>query len=161
MGVSGSGKTTIARALAERLGHDFMDADDLHPPANRARLAAGTALTDADRAPWLDSVARAISSRVAGGGRIVVACSALKRVYRDRLRRAAEHMVFVHLDLDRDTLMQRIHRRRGHFMPQSLLDDQLATLQPPAADERAVIVRPLGPVADTVEQVISNLRRIA
>ncbi|MBW3549592.1 MAG: gluconokinase [Proteobacteria bacterium] len=159
MGVSGSGKTTIARAVAERLGHGFVDADDLHPPSNRARLAAGIALTDADRAPWLDAVARAIWARLAGGGRIVVACSALKRVYRDRLRRAAEHMVLVHLDLDRATLEQRLRLRRGHFMPQSLLHDQLATLQPPAADERAIIVRPVGPVVDTVEQVISKLRR--
>lgn len=160
MGTSGSGKTTIASALAERLGCGLLDADDLHPPANRARLAAGIPLSDADRAPWLDAVAHAIGAGIAGGHQIVVACSALKRAYRNRLRQAADDLVFVYLDLDRKTLLERMRHRRGHFMHESLLDDQLATLQPPAGDERAITVRPIGDVADTVERAILDLQRV-
>uniref|UniRef100_A0A8J7VUM0 Gluconokinase n=1 Tax=Coralloluteibacterium stylophorae TaxID=1776034 RepID=A0A8J7VUM0_9GAMM len=157
MGVSGSGKSPLAEALAQRLDRRLLDADDLHPPANRARLAAGVPLTDADRAPWLDAVAAWIEGERAAGNAVVVACSALKRSYRERLRRTApDEVLFVHLDLDHDTLMQRMRARRGHFMPPSQLADQLATLEPPAADERAVVVAPLGPVQDLVGRVLET-----
>ncbi|MFC4729680.1 gluconokinase [Coralloluteibacterium thermophilus] len=157
MGVSGSGKTTIGSALAARLGYRFQDADDLHPPGNRAKLAAGVPLTDADRAPWLDAVGAWLAAARAGGDGAVVACSALKRRYRERLQAAAPGMRIVHLDLPRDVLAQRMAHRRGHFMARSLLDDQLATLEPPGEDEGAIRVRPLGPVAETVAGLVAAL----
>jgi gluconokinase len=147
MGVSGSGKTTIGERLAARLGLRFADADDLHPAANVAKMRAGIALTDDDRWPWLD----AVGTVLARGG-VVVACSALRRAYRDRLRDAAPYEL-VYLDGDRRLLAERIGLRKGHFMPATLLQSQLDTLEEPAADERAVT----GDVALPVEQLVAEI----
>lgn len=133
MGVSGSGKSTVGAGLATRLGIAFTDADDLHPPANVAKMRAGTPLTDADRGPWLDTVGAELAGHSPTG--LVVACSALRRVYRDRLRHHAPGTAFLHLAGDRDVLAGRTTGREGHFMPPALLDSQLATLEPLDADE--------------------------
>ncbi len=132
-GVSGAGKTTVGRLLAVRLGGAFLDADALHPPANVAKMAAGIPLDDADRWPWLRAVAAAAE---AAPGTVVVACSALRRDYRSLLREGiARPVVFVLLGGGRQELAERLARRHGHFMPASLLDSQLATLEPLGPDE--------------------------
>lgn len=137
MGVSGSGKSTAAAALAGALQRAYLDADDLHPPANLAKLRAGIALTDADRAPWLDAIAAWIDANRPA----VLACSALRRAYRDRLRAARTPVWFLHLDPPVPVLATRLARRRGHFMPASLLPDQLAVLEPLEPDEAGLRVR--------------------
>ena len=134
MGVSGCGKSTLAAGLAQALDARFVDADDLHPAANVARMARGEALTDADRAPWLDRVAQVL----ADGAPVVVACSALKRAYRDRLR-AAGGVRFLYLAVPRAELAARMQARKGHFMPPTLLDSQLATLEVPGPDEAVTL----------------------
>ena len=156
MGVSGSGKSTIARQLATALAWDFLDGDDLHPPANIAKMADGVPLEDADRWPWLDAIAGWMTRDRAAGRHGVVACSALRRVYRDRLRRAGPGVYFVYLQVPREELARRL-RRRTHFMPPTLLGSQLATLEEPAGDEPAVRVLAEGPVRDTVEQALRGL----
>jgi gluconokinase len=133
MGVAGSGKSTIAAALAQRLRREFRDGDSFHTPDNVAKMAGGEALTDDDRLPWLDSIAAWLA---ASPGR-VVACSALKRSYRDRLR-AAGPLLFLYLDITPATALRRVAGRPGHFMPASLIDDQFATLERPTSDERDV-----------------------
>jgi gluconokinase len=154
MGVSASGKTVVGQALADRLAVPFVDGDALHPPANVEKMAAGHPLDDADRAPWLDRVAAWLAQHEAGG---VVACSALKRRYRDRLRRDAPDAIFVLLDPPAAVLRARISHRPGHFMPASLLDSQLATLERPDADERAIVITNEATVADTVTAVIGAI----
>ena len=136
MGVSGSGKSTFGAALAEALGARFLDADDLHPPANRQKMAAGIALDDDDRRPWLEAVAAWMAERIRTGQPGVVACSALRRRYRDRLRAAGVGVRFVYLAVPREELDARM-RARVHFMPVTLLASQLAALEPPDADEAA------------------------
>jgi gluconokinase len=140
MGVCGSGKTEIGRLLAARLGCDFLDGDDFHPPANVEKMRAGTPLTDADRWPWLDRLAAEIRTRLGDGRGGVIACSALARRYRDRLGAGRPGVVLVHLDGDRGLLAQRLAARQGHFMPATLLDSQFATLERPAREEGAVVV---------------------
>lgn len=142
MGVSGVGKTTVARALAERIGGRYIEADEFHPPENIAAMAAGTPLTDAMRQPWLESLAMAMQqARTATPDTpVVVACSALKRSYRDVLRAQNPKAIIIYLAADRDLIHARISARTDHFMPPSLLDSQLATLQPPAPDEACVTV---------------------
>lgn len=138
MGVSGSGKSTVAGLLAERLGWDLVEGDDLHPDENVAKMASGVPLDDDDRAPWLDTVSSWIVEHALAGVPGVVTCSALKRRYRDVLR---EHdVVFVHLRGSGELLGTRMAAREGHFMPTSLLDSQFATLEPPQPDERHVDV---------------------
>lgn len=137
MGVSGSGKSTVGWLLARRLDVAFVDADGLHPPANVAKMTAGEPLTDADRLPWLRAVAAELAAAPAGA---VVACSALRRRYRDVLRDGAPGVTFVHLDGSRDVLAARLAARLDHFMPASLLDSQLATLEPLDADEAGVVL---------------------
>ncbi|MDT8909349.1 gluconokinase [Amycolatopsis sp. PS_44_ISF1] len=132
MGVSGSGKTTVGSALAERLGVEYAEADTFHSQANIGKMTAGHALTDADRAPWLESIARWIRRHQETGG--VVTSSALKRRYRDVLRTGGD-VWFLHLDGDRSVLAERMKTRTGHFMPVSLLDSQLADLEPLQPDE--------------------------
>lgn len=141
MGVSGSGKTTTGRALAAGLGWRFLDADDFHPPENVAKMRGGTALTDADRWPWLDALAAEIGAIDARGQSAVLACSALREAYRERLRRAAPIRI-VHLDGDREVIAARLAARHGHYMPASLLASQLAALEPPAEAIRIDLAQP-------------------
>jgi gluconokinase len=138
MGVSGSGKSTVAGVLAGRLGWDFEEGDDLHPPENVAKMAAGHPLTDQDRQPWLARVAAWIREHTDAGRPGLITCSALKRAYRDLLR--GEHVVFVYLAGTREEIARRLAARHGHFMPAALLDSQFATLEEPGADERAITV---------------------
>jgi gluconokinase len=138
MGVSGSGKSTVASRLAERLGWDFLEGDDLHPAANVERMRAGVPLTDEDRAPWLAEIARVVEERVSAGGSVVVTCSALRRRYRDVLRR--DDLVFAHLAGSRDRIASRLASRAGHFMPAALLDSQFEALEPLGDDEYHVSV---------------------
>lgn len=138
MGVSGSGKSTIGALLAERLGVPFLDADDLHPITNVDKMSAGVPLTDDDRWPWLARVGEAVAAASATG--IVVACSALKRTYRDAIRAQAPEAQFVYLDGSRELLASRLGDREGHFMPATLLDSQLEALEPLAADESGATV---------------------
>jgi gluconokinase len=138
MGVSGSGKSTLAARLAAELDCDLAEGDELHPPANVAKMAAGVALTDEDRAPWLAAVAAWIDAEIEAGRSGVVTCSALKRSYRDLLRRP--EVRFVYLEVGRAELERRLAVRRGHYMPASLLDSQLAALEPPQADEDVITV---------------------
>jgi gluconokinase len=152
MGVSGSGKTTVGAALADALRLPFVDGDALHPAANVAKMAAGIPLDDADRAPWLDAVGAVLAA-----GPVVVACSALRRVYRDRLRLAAPELLLVFLDGSREVLAQRMAARPGHFMPASLLDSQLATLERPDPDERPVTVDIAAPVPDIVASLMERI----
>ncbi|KAB8166507.1 AAA family ATPase [Streptomyces sp. 3MP-14] len=136
MGVSGVGKTTVARPLAERLGVPFAEADDFHSPANIAKMSAGTPLTDEDREPWLEAIGRWLRERRESGEGGVVTCSALKRSYRDLLRAEADGEVFfLHLTGSSELVGERIERRTDHFMPPSLLRSQLATLEPLGEDE--------------------------
>ena len=133
MGVSGCGKTTVGRLLARYLEVPFIEGDELHPPRNVELMASGIALTDEDRAGWLDAVAAELARRPEGA---VASCSALRRRYRDRLRRAVPALRFVHLRGDRAVLEERLAQRRGHYMPPTLLQSQLQTLEPPSADEQ-------------------------
>ncbi|MBF6298818.1 gluconokinase [Nocardia amamiensis] len=157
MGVSGSGKTTVGTRLADALGVAYTEGDDFHPPANIAKMAAGTPLDDADRAPWLDALAAAMAERSDRGA--VVACSALKRVYRDRLRATVPEAFFLHLDVPRVELERRITNRREHFLPPSLLDSQLATLEPLDADEKGVTVDATRTPEELVREVVAMLGR--
>ena len=151
MGVSGSGKTTVASALARELGAELVEADDHHPPGNVEKMRAGIPLDDEDRRPWLATLARLLRERHARDERTVLACSALKRAYRDVLRSAVPpaETFTIELDADPDTVRQRMASRTGHFMPASLLDSQLETLEHLEDDERGVIVDANRP-ADTV-----------
>jgi len=157
MGVSGSGKTTVAALLASTLHWEFVEGDDLHPAANVAKMHAGTPLTDADRAPWLARIAAAIDRLRAAGQGGVVACSALRRAYRDVLMRDRPGMALVYLRGDRDILAARMQSRPGHFMPVSLLDSQLATLEEPGADEHPIVLPITGTPAGTVRAIIAAL----
>jgi gluconokinase len=153
MGVSGTGKSTTGRALAQALDLPFLEGDDLHPESNVAKMAAGIPLTDADRAPWLDLIAAELDQPQ------VVACSALKRSYRDRLRQAAPDLVLVYLHGDPELLLSRMSQRDGHFMPTALLDSQLATLEEPAADEDVIPVDVMLRPDEIVELVTGRLRQ--
>lgn len=160
MGVSGSGKSSVGEALAARLGVPFRDGDSFHPEANVKKMASGVPLTDDDRWPWLDAIGAAIKATPDDGG-IVVACSALRRIYRERLTAAAGRpILFVLLDATRDLLEARLGGRKGHFMPRSLLDSQLATLERPAPDERAISVAVDPPVPAVVEAIVDRLPRV-
>jgi gluconokinase len=139
MGVSGSGKTTIASLLADRLRRELADADDFHSDANVAKMARGEPLTDADREPWLAQLAEWIAEHHRNGRSTVLACSALKRRYRDTLRVAApQHVSFLHLTAARGMLLTRMTHRQGHYMPADLLDSQLASLEPLQPDEPGI-----------------------
>jgi gluconokinase len=152
MGVSGAGKTTVGSALANALNMDFIDADDLHPAENKGKMGAGIPLTDDDRWPWLDAVGRAASRRPS-----VVACSALRRRYRDYLGALVPSALFIHLDATRDNIARRMAYRAHEFMPDSLLESQLATLEPLEADEPGFRVDAAVPVAELVDAIIAEL----
>ena len=157
MGVSGSGKTTIGRALARRLGWRFQEGDALHPPENIAKMKAGHPLDDKDRAPWLATIAAAIDEWRGRGECGVVTCSALKRRYRDIIIGNRADVRLVYLEGSRELIGARMAVRHGHFMPASLLDSQFAALEPPAPDEHAIAVSVDTPVADTVAQIAAAL----
>jgi len=157
-GVSGSGKTTVGESLARRLAWPFTDGDSLHPAANIAKMRAGVPLTDEDRWPWLAAVAAVIDERIAAGQSAVVACSALKRSYRDLLLagRPAVRMVF--LDVDRDLLAARLAARHGHFFRADLLASQLADLENPQPAERILVLPAVGTPEQIAQQIISRLQ---
>ena len=156
MGVSGCGKSTMASALGERLGLDMVDGDDLHLPESVAKMRSGIALQDADRWPWLDRIGHYLAQAQEPGR--VVACSALKRVYRERIREQAGDVCFVFLDGDFDLIEQRMRQRVGHYMQPGLLDSQFRTLEKPQADETDVIRLPITePVQDMVAQALQAL----
>lgn len=158
MGVSGSGKTVVGRRLAEVLGWTFCDADDLHPPANVARMKSGTPLTDADREPWLEALTRVVAAaRGEAGPGLVLACSALRRAYRDRLRGADPQMRLVYLSGPETIIRERISARTGHYMPASLLTSQLATLEPPEPEERAMVAEVTGTPEAIVARILESL----
>lgn len=157
-GVSGSGKTTVGALLAGRLGWEFADADDFHSPANVAKMRSGTPLTDSDRLPWLHSIASWMDKRIAAGQSSVLACSALKRTYRDILLDSRDDAVIVYLDVPREELERRLTSRHGHFFPEQLLNSQLADLELPGPDERAVTVPVSGGAAETADRILSALR---
>jgi gluconokinase len=155
MGVAGSGKSLVGRALAPRIGAAYVDGDDLHPPANIAKMSRGEALSDADRWPWLNRVGAVLA---AAEGRIVVGCSALRRAYRDRIRAAAGGPVtFVHLSGGRAVIASRMRARHGHFMPASLIDSQFATLEPPDPEEHAITVDIDQPPGAVVAEIAAAL----
>lgn len=155
MGVAGTGKTTIGPLLADRLGVPYAEGDDFHPQANIDKMSAGIPLDDDDRWPWLDAIGAWARGRTGLGG--AVSCSALKRVYRDRLRAAAPGIVFVHLTGSRELIASRMAQRQGHFMPTALLDSQFATLQPLQADERGVEVDVSGTPDEITERAEAAL----
>jgi gluconokinase len=153
MGVAGSGKSTIGEALAARLHWTFEDGDRFHPASNVAKMSAGHPLTDDDRWPWLQAIADEIDRVVAADGHVVVACSALKRAYRDLLVHGRDDIRIVYLDGSRDLIAGRLKARKGHFMPPGLLDSQFATLQVPAADENSISVA----IDANVEAIVNDI----
>ena len=153
MGVSGSGKTTVAAILAGRLGWRFEEGDAMHPQSNIEKMEAGHPLTDDDRAPWLEKVARWVDECLDAGENGLITCSALKRSYRDVINRRGSGVVFVFLAGSRETIAARLAARHGHFMPSSLLDSQLADLEEPTSDEPEVRVD-IGPAPGVIAQGI-------
>ena len=157
MGVSGCGKSTMASALGERLGLEMVDGDDLHLPESVAKMRSGIALDDADRWPWLDRIGAYLAQAQPQGR--VVACSALKRLYRDRIRQQAGEVCFLFLHGDFELIQQRMHQRVGHYMQPGLLNSQFQALEIPQADESDVITLPITePVADLVTQALARLQ---
>lgn len=157
MGVSGVGKTTVAKVLARRLAWPYAEGDDFHPEPNVEKMASGTPLTDDDRWPWLRAVAEWMSAQARDGRSSVVACSALRRVYRDVLREAAGQVQFAFLSGDSELVGERLSYRDGHFMPASLLSSQYETLEPLEPDEDGVRVEASSSPDDVVERIIDGL----
>jgi gluconokinase len=158
MGVSGSGKSTVAGLLAGRLGWDLAEGDDMHPSTNVAKMASGHPLDDEDRRPWLAKIAAWIREHIQAGRPGVITCSALKHSYRDVLR--GDHVVFVYLVGTQDQIAARLVARHGHFMPASMLASQIATLEPPSAEEDAIRVDVTGSPQQEAEQVINRLHLV-
>ena len=154
MGPSGNGKSTLGKALADHLGRTFIEGDNHHPPANLAKMANGIPLTDADRAPFLAAIGQGLVNSPHGA---VAACSALRRIYRDQLRASARDILFVLPLLDRESLRYRLSNRLGHFMPVTLLDSQLSTLEMPDADERNCIIDGKLPTVSQLAAVLDHL----
>ena len=158
MGVSGSGKSTIAGKLAERLGFSCEDGDRFHPPSNVAKMSAGHPLTDEDRWPWLRAIAREIDRVCAAGGHVVIACSALKRAYRDILVHGRNEVRIIYLSGTQDLIAGRLAQRKNHFMPPGLLDSQFKILEPPEPAENAVTVSIDASVDEIVGDIVRQLR---
>jgi len=162
MGVSGSGKTSVGEAVAASLGLPFVEGDGLHPAANVEKMSKGIPLTDEDRMPWLDLIGETICASLTCGEGVVLSCSALKRAYRDRLRRAAGGgLFFVYLHGTRELLARRMGERKGHFMPASLLESQLATLEDPTGEPGVVTVDIDGSVEAIAEKAVRGLASAA
>ena len=157
MGVSGSGKTTVATGLATALGWAFAEGDDFHPAANVEKMRSGVALTDDDRWPWLETIGAWIGGKEAAGESAVVTCSALRRAYRDVLRRDRPHVRFLHVEAPGAVIAGRVEHRAGHYMPPSLLPSQLATLEPLAPDEPGVTVSADGAAAEVLTRCLLAL----
>jgi gluconokinase len=157
MGVSGSGKTTLAKGIAERLHWTFEEGDELHPRANVEKMSRGEPLDDDDRRPWLEAIGRWLDSRIAAGESAVLTCSALRRTYRDLLREGRPGVRFCHVAPSEKVLRDRLERRRGHYMPASLLPSQLATLEPLGDDEPGVTVSAEGDPADVLAEALLAL----
>ena len=163
MGVSGSGKTSVALELTRQLGWEYIAGDDLHPEANVAKMAAGVPLVDDDRWPWLRRVAEVIGEHAAAGASVVVTCSALKRAYRDVLCAGHPSVWFAHVSADPELIRGRVEARSGHYMPPSLLTSQLATLEPLEPDEPGAVVSGTAPkdhVADELLRLLSAEREV-
>ena len=158
MGVSGSGKTTLAAMLAGRLGWPYRDADDMHPRENVEKMRAGRPLDDADRAPWLAAIAAWIDEERAQGGHAIIACSALKRAYRDVLIGPRRDVGLIFLDGTREVIHARMAARAGHYMPPALLDSQIATLEPPTPEEGAIRLSIDAAPDDLLAQALAALR---
>jgi gluconokinase len=158
MGVSGSGKSTVAVELARELGWEFAEGDDFHPPRNVEKMRAGTPLTDEDRWPWLRDLAAWIGEHERAGRSVVVTCSALQRSYRDLLRDGHPSVWFAHVTADPAVLRERVEQRTGHYMPSSLLESQLATLEPLQPDEPGAAISGAGPVAAVTAHLLAALR---
>lgn len=160
MGVSGCGKSTIAQKIAERLGWSQAEGDDFHPEANITKMSAGIPLTDEDRWPWLDLIVDWTKERAEAGESTVVTCSALRRCYRDRLSLAPGKTYFVHLAGDREVLWSRMNSRKDHFMPPTLLDSQLATLEQLEKDERGFVVDVDADIDTIVDTAVIQLEQL-
>ncbi|MEO6781975.1 MAG: gluconokinase [Bradyrhizobium sp.] len=158
MGVSGSGKSTIADKLAERTGWKYEDGDRFHPPSNVAKMSAGHALTDEDRWPWLQAIAAEIDRACGAGEHAVIACSALKRVYRDILVHGRSDVRIIYLEGSQQLIAERLASRKHHFMPPDLLDSQFKALEPPEASENAVTVSIDAPVEAIVDDIVRQLK---
>jgi gluconokinase len=163
MGVSGSGKTSVATAIGAELGYEVIEGDAYHPPANIDKMAAGIPLTDEDRRPWLETLVKVIAERHARGSSTVLACSALRRAYRDVLRAAApaDETVTFQLDVDETILRERMSHRQGHYMPVNLIESQVATLEPLEADESGVVLDASRPLGDVVADAVTVVRSAA
>ena len=157
MGVSGCGKTTVGKMLADCLGWRFLEGDELHPPANIAKMKSGTPLDDADRKPWLEAIAARIDQWRAQEAQGIVACSALKRAYRDILIGDRDDVGLVFMSGSQDLIAARLAARKGHFMPPGLLDSQFATLQPPGPDESPITIDIDAPAAELVTRILAAL----
>ncbi|WP_125609546.1 gluconokinase [Specibacter cremeus] len=158
MGVSGSGKSTIGALVADAMNAPFLDGDSLHPLANIQKMAAGTPLTDEDRWPWLSIIGDELAG--AGPAGVVIACSALRRSYRDAIRAKAPDTIFLHLDGTVEVLGARLEGRSGHFMPPALLESQLATLEPLQPDETAVVVDIAAGVTAILDESVARIRAV-
>jgi gluconokinase len=158
MGVSGSGKTTVAKALAQEQGWILLEGDSFHPPANIAKMKAGVPLTDEDRWPWLQAIAAREDELLAAGQSAVVACSALRRAYRDILIGQRPDTLLVYLRGSKALIAERMQARKGHFMPPALLDSQFATLEEPGPEEHPIIVDIGGPPDGMIEDAIRQLK---
>jgi gluconokinase len=161
MGVSGSGKSTVADRLAARLGWRYEDGDRFHPPANVAKMSAGHPLTDEDRWPWLQAIANEIDRTCKDGQRAVVACSALRHAYRDVLVHGRDDVRIVFLNGTQDLIAERLAARKGHFMPPGLLTSQFATLEPPQPAERPITVSIDASVEAIVDDIIRQLNLVS
>jgi gluconokinase len=160
MGVSGCGKSSVGEALAAHFAVPYIEGDAMHPPANIAKMSAGTPLNDDDRRPWLDALAARLKVEAAQNGGAVASCSSLKQAYRDRLQAGAGPQTrFIFLDCSRKTLERNQSQRKGHFMPPSLLDSQLATLEPPHDEARAIVIDGNQPFDAVIQSILDKLKQ--
>ncbi|MBL0372124.1 gluconokinase [Rhizobium sp. KVB221] len=160
MGVSGCGKTSVGKAIAAHLNLPFVEGDQLHPQANVEKMSQGIPLTDDDRFPWLDKIGNGLATALAGGNGVVVSCSALRKIYRDRLRAfSGERLVFIFLNGSEELLAGRMAARKGHFMPVSLLRSQFATLEDPSTEPHVISIDISGPTSEVVDMAIAAIDR--